>query len=195
MFKLPKSLHNLDRKKFFLVMGITLIRLPLALLFAWTYWVLDNDHPRMWIGLLILILIELSDGLDGFLARKYKVVSEAGAMFDPYSDSLSRLIVYFTYAAHGMALMFVPLVMAIRDVTVAYSRIVLARRNISVKALLSGKIKAIVQATGAFILCLSPLFIPYTGTILYPIVSWIVIVTTAISCVEYLLKAYKSVLS
>ncbi|MGB3975669.1 MAG: CDP-alcohol phosphatidyltransferase family protein [bacterium] len=195
MFKLPKSLQKLDRKKFFLVMGITLIRLPLALFFAWIYWVFDDGISKMWIGLIILILIELSDGLDGFLARKYKVVSEAGAMFDPYSDSLSRLIVYFTFAAHGMTLMFVPLVMAIRDVTVAYSRIILARRNVSVRALLSGKIKAVVQATGAFIFCLSPLITPFTGTILYPIVSWIVIAATAASCIEYLLKAYKSVLS
>ena len=74
MFKLPKSLHNLDRKKFFMVMGITLIRLPLALLFAWTYRVLDNNLLKMWIGLLILILIELSDGLDGFLADRKSVV-------------------------------------------------------------------------------------------------------------------------
>lgn len=195
MFRLPESLRILDRKKLFIVMGITVIRLPLAFLFAWIYRVSDDAGVKMWVSLFILILIELSDGLDGYLARKFRVVSEAGAMIDPYSDSLSRLIVYFTFASHQMTSMLVPLVMAIRDVTVAYCRIVLARRNVSVCALKSGKIKAVVQASGAFVLVLSPLFIPFTGVSLYPVVSWIVITATAASCIEYVIKAYKSVLS
>ncbi len=194
MFKLPESMRKLNRNKLLLVMGITWIRLPLALIFGWLYKDADITIARMWVCTGILALIEFSDGLDGYLARKFKVVSEAGAMFDPYTDSLSRLIVYFTFAMNEMALILVPMVMAIRDVTVAYCRIVLARRRVSVQALRSGKIKAVVQATGAFMLCLSPLLATFTGDILFPIVSWTVIIATAASCLEYIYAAYKAVM-
>jgi CDP-diacylglycerol---glycerol-3-phosphate 3-phosphatidyltransferase len=194
MFRLPQSMHNLNRKKLFLVMAITLVRLPLALVFGWLYRNADISLSRMWVCTAILALIEFSDGLDGYLARKFQVASEAGAMFDPYTDSLSRLIVYFTFAMNEKAILLVPMVMAIRDVTVAYCRIILARNHVSVKALRSGKIKAVVQAVGAFVLCLSPILTAYTGDILFPIVSWTVIIATAASCLEYIRAAYRAVM-
>lgn len=194
MFELPESVKNLNRPRFFSVMAITLARIPLALAFAALYQLTETPSAlRIWLGIILLILIEVSDGLDGFLARRFKVVSEVGAMFDPYTDSFSRLIIYYTYAVSGMALIAVPLVMALRDVTVAYCRIVLTRRGKSVAALISGKIKAVIQGVCAFILCLSPLFVQYTGDIIYPVISWLVITATAASCLEYIAAAYKSV--
>jgi len=193
MFELPESVKKLNLPRFFSVMAVTLVRIPLALAFAGLYLLSEDTVLRVWVGLALLILIEVSDALDGFLARKFKVVSEVGAMFDPYTDSFSRLVIYYTYAVSEMALIAVPLVMALRDVTVAYCRIVLTRRGRSVAALISGKIKAVIQGTCAFILCLSPLFIEYTGPIIYPVISWLVIAATAASCLEYIAVAYKSV--
>ncbi|MBN1295368.1 CDP-alcohol phosphatidyltransferase family protein [bacterium] len=193
MFHLPESVKNLNRTRFFSVMAVTLVRIPLALAFSTLYLTTDRIAYRVWFGLILLVLIEVSDGLDGFLARKFKVVSEVGAMFDPYTDSFSRLVVYYTFAVSDMALMAVPLVMALRDVTVAYCRIVLTRRRQSVAALRSGKIKAVVQGSCAFVLCLSPLFRSFIGPIIYPIVSWLVIIVTTASCLEYMAAAYRSV--
>lgn len=193
MFKLPASVRNLNRTHFLSVMALTVIRIPLALLFAGLYHATDNMHLRVWAGVVLLTFIEVSDGLDGYLARRFKVVSELGAMTDPYTDSFSRLVVYYTFAVSNMTLMAVPMVMALRDVTVAYCRIVLTRKGKSVAALKSGKIKAIIQGTCAFILCLSPLCIQYTGPILYTVVAWLVIIATAVSCLEYLAAAYRSV--
>ncbi|MCD4655675.1 CDP-alcohol phosphatidyltransferase family protein [bacterium] len=193
MLKFPESVKELNRVKFLSVMALTLVRIPLAVIFAALYHFSDNSGVKIWVGLLLLIFIEVSDGLDGFLARKFRVVSEVGAMFDPYTDSLSRLIIFYTYSVSDMTFMAVPMVMAIRDVTVAYCRIVLARSGKSVAALRSGKIKAVVQGVCAFILCLSPYFVKYSGEMIYPAVSWLVILVTAVSCLEYIASAYKSV--
>ncbi|HPQ41512.1 MAG TPA: CDP-alcohol phosphatidyltransferase family protein [bacterium] len=194
MFELPESVKKLNRTRFLSVLAITLVRIPLALGFAALYQLTETPSPlRIWLGLILLVLIEVSDGLDGFLARRFKVVSEVGAMFDPYTDSFSRLVIYYTYAVSGMALLAVPVVMALRDVTVAYCRIVLTRRGRSVAALISGKIKAVIQGVCAFILCLSPLFLHITGDVIYTVISWLVIGATAASCLEYIAAAYKSV--
>ena len=49
-------------------------------------------------------MIELTDALDGAIARARGVTSELGATLDPLTDSMSRLIVYWTLAAAGGAL-------------------------------------------------------------------------------------------
>lgn len=111
--------------------------------------------PMTLVLLVLLTLIEISDGLDGHLARTWDVRSEWGAMLDPYSDSVSRLIVYFGLGQSGLVHPALVLIMALRDVSVSYCRILLTQSGRSVAAMLSGKIKAVVQAVGAFAALLS----------------------------------------
>jgi len=108
--------------------------------------------PAVIASLLLLGLVELTDLFDGHLARRHNAVSDFGKMFDPYCDSVSRLIIYWALAIIGACWAVVPLVMAVRDVTVSYARIVMTRKGIDVSARLSGKVKAIVQGVCAFLL-------------------------------------------
>jgi CDP-diacylglycerol--glycerol-3-phosphate 3-phosphatidyltransferase len=165
---------------------MTLARIPLAVAFSVV--VLGSSQPFS-VGVLlacsaILGIAEITDFLDGFLARRLGVVSETGAMLDPYSDSVSRLIVYWSLAGAGLALSFVPLVMAVRDVSVAYCRITWVRQGKSVSAKWSGKIKAVVQGVAAFALLWLPRITSGVGVKV--IVSWIVIAVTIYSAVDYL---------
>jgi len=180
-----------------LVCVLTLARIPLAIVFAVVYLTLtDPAHrtPRMVIALVILALIELTDFLDGFLARRMKATSEWGAMLDPYADSFSRLVVYWTLAQANAALAAVPLVMALRDVTVAYCRVTLARGQQSVKANWSGKTKAAVQGATAFaiVIVIGLADSPASAARVTAVLSWIVMLTTAASAIEYVRAAILS---
>ena len=184
-----------------LVQTLTAVRVPLAIAFAVILPYAAEDPSWLLLCLALLLLQEVSDVLDGALARRLGVVSRWGQMFDPYADSVSRLIVYWALARAGLTLAAVPLVMAVRDVTVAYSRLVAADHGGSVSARLSGKIKAWVQGLGAMLLTTAPLFhLPASGgtcpwaTVPMPAaVSWIVLLATAASAVEYVLGAHASV--
>jgi CDP-diacylglycerol--glycerol-3-phosphate 3-phosphatidyltransferase len=103
-------------------------------------------------SLVLIGLVEATDLADGYLARRHGLVSEFGRLFDPYCDSVSRLVVYWSLAVVGRCLAVVPLVMAVRDVTVSYARIIMRRRGMDVGARLAGKLKAIVQGVCAFAL-------------------------------------------
>jgi phosphatidylglycerophosphate synthase len=83
----------------------------------------------------------------------------------------------------------VPLVMAVRDVTVAYSRIVLAQNSQTVSAKLSGKVKASVQATGSFLALLGPLYWNTIGYWSFYALSWLLIIVTLLSAIEYVKDA------
>ena len=182
------------KSRFILVQLLTLSRIPMAMIFGLTLNFCDWSYGVLLFCLILLGLIEISDLLDGFSARKLGLVSEHGAMLDPYADSVSRLIVFWsmasaTYNGTHYIIFFVPLVMALRDVTVAYSRIILTKHNRSVAAKRSGKIKAIVQGVGAFIILLGPVYWSFIGSWPRHVLSWIIIIATAASVVEYAASA------
>lgn len=165
-----------DAGRFRAVTAITMSRVPVSIAFVLVVTLADPTRIPVFIGLvLMLTAIEVSDGLDGYLARKWGVGSEWGAMLDPYSDSVARLIVYFGLGQAALVHPALVLVMAFRDVTVAYCRILLTQNGRSVGAMLSGKIKAVVQAVGAYAAVLS-VFLPLVFTKIAPIpVSSVVI--------------------
>lgn len=179
---------------YILVQLLTLSRIPLAIVFGLTLYFSEWSYGVLLFCFMLLGLIEISDLLDGFSARRLDIVSEEGAMLDPYADSVSRLIVFWSFASSSFGsthyiIFLVPLVMALRDITVAYSRIVLTRHNRTVAAKRSGKIKAIVQGVSAFLILLGPVYWKWIGTWTTVVLSWIVIIATAASVFEYAASA------
>lgn len=202
-----------NRARFAIVQAITLVRIPLAVGFAAVLLprrdlLVASGHASFQeflqsgrVGSImaalalcaaILLVIELTDLFDGLAARRLEVVSEWGAMLDPYSDSIARIVVYWALACGGLALVYVPLAMAVRDITVAYCRVVLARRGKSVSARLSGKIKAIVQGIGALLLLSGPLYWPLVGLWPRVVFSWLIVGITLASAVEYFRSALRA---
>lgn len=101
--------------------------------------------PTLGIVLVLAILSELSDVLDGALARKLGQASGLGQALDPLCDSLYRLTVFMAFAAAGWMPLWLVFPFLFRDIIVSYARIMAASRGVSIGARLSGKIKAVVQ--------------------------------------------------
>ncbi len=133
----------------------------------------------------LILAIEISDFADGHLARKHGAVSVWGKMFDPYVDSLSRLTVYWSLAVTGRCLAFVPLLMAMRDVTTAYARILLVRSGRDIGARFTGKLKAVVQGVCALLLMAGPLYCGRWEQHLIYVLSFLVAAVTLASLVDY----------
>jgi len=175
-----------------LIHGVTLSRIPLSISFSIIITNGNDSNVKILFCLLLLILLELTDLFDGIVARKYGLVSELGATLDPYSDSISRLIVFWSLAYQNFVLFLLPLVMALRDVTVAYCRILLTQNKKTVSARKSGKIKAQFQAFGSFLAVLGPFYWNFTGYWTVQALSWIIIIVTAFSAIEYMRDTFKS---
>lgn len=186
---MTNNIAGTKRFRFFVVFLLTISRGPLAVSFAVLFLTVGPGPTRIVLGLVLLAAMELTDLLDGFVARRFGVVTEWGAALDPYMDSFSRLIVYWTLACAGLTLPLVPLVMALRDVTVAYCRIFLARAGHTVAANWSGKIKAVVQGVTAMVIVGEPVYRPLLGSWLTSLGAWVVIVVTLASAAEYVKQA------
>ena len=142
-----------------IVYTLTLSRLVLALLVA--VLCLFHEEPynwALWASLLLIGASEVTDMLDGYLARKWGVVSELGKVLDPHADAIAHLIIYWTLAMMDRAWFLVFLVMASRDVLVGLIRIELLKANQNVSARITGKIKAFFLGGGSIVLMGGPIY-------------------------------------
>jgi CDP-diacylglycerol---glycerol-3-phosphate 3-phosphatidyltransferase len=130
-----------------LPMILTWGRIGLAPVFFLLYQLASGGSPFLLIGVwACFIVMEVSDLLDGHLARKFKLETELGKVLDPFADSLSRLTYFVALAGSGILPLWVLLVFIYRDVAVAYIRVLTSRQKVLMPARLSGKLKAWVYA-------------------------------------------------
>jgi len=150
-----------------------------------------------WVGkacaLLLAGLIELTDVLDGPVARRRGEVSDLGRFLDPFADSISRMSVFLAFVAHEprLAAIWMVAVIFYRDMMVAYVRIWSMWHGVVQAARVSGKIKAIVQGVGILIICIAALAAALDwldGGLAQRLSWWIMLVVTAataVSGIEY----------
>ena len=102
-----------------------------------------------WLALVLvaLVLAEISDGIDGAVARRTGSTSDVGKLLDPLADSIFRFFVFLGFYAAGWIPLWMVTVFFVRDLVVAYLRVFAALEQVVLAARRSGKIKAVVQAT------------------------------------------------
>lgn len=122
--------------------SITILRIFLAPVFL----ILFMNDLYLWV-LAVVILAELSDLIDGHIARRYKLVTNFGKLMDPYADSIYRFTVFLCFFAKGIAELWMVAIIFYRDVLVAIVRNFGVLSNVVIAARKSGKIKAIAQST------------------------------------------------
>lgn len=158
--------HPIGGPTFFNVANcLTFIRIFISPVFLLVY----LQHEELGISkfvlpyvlLFLLGVSELSDALDGFLARKFNQVTDLGKILDPMADSIARLSVFLTFTQPPVN---VPLVCVFiflyRDSVTSTLRTICALRGFALAARPSGKIKAIIQGVCAFGITL--LLIPHS---------------------------------
>lgn len=78
---------------------LTLLRLFMIPLYFVVFYS-GNPHSTMQ-AMYIFILASATDVLDGYLARKYNVVSKFGTVADPFADKMMQVSVLFTLSHVG----------------------------------------------------------------------------------------------
>ncbi|MCI0382026.1 MAG: CDP-diacylglycerol--glycerol-3-phosphate 3-phosphatidyltransferase [Chlamydiae bacterium] len=143
---------------------LTLGRILLGPIFLFIY--LYHNQMGIALQLLPFILIgtmaiaELSDVFDGLIARRRNQVTELGKILDPMADSIFRLSVFLTLTQGFVQLpLWLVLFFFYRDSIISTLRTICALRGVSLAARLSGKVKAVVQASATFLIL--TLMIPY----------------------------------
>jgi len=83
---------------------------------VWLYY--QPPGPWEFANFFLVILIFVTDGLDGYVARKRNEASLFGALFDIAGDRIVELTLWIVTADNGLVPIWVPLVFIIRGVIV-----------------------------------------------------------------------------
>ena len=122
---------------------LTLLRLALSPVFIAVF--IIGGWGCYLAALLVAGLIELTDLLDGYIARSRKQTSDFGKLADPMADTVSRFSIFLCFLWGGFAELWVVALIFYRELIVAYIRVAAARAGTVLAARLSGKIKAMTQ--------------------------------------------------
>lgn len=154
------------------------------------------------IAFVLFVIASISDYFDGYLARKYRLVSNFGKFMDPIADKMlvnSLLIVLLVKSAHSPSQMTLPLlaviIMIARDLVVDGLRLVASERKIVLAANIFGKLKTVAQMIAISVVLLNdwPFSLiygtsfPYVATILI----WVAAFFSLLSGVIYLAQNYQ----
>ena len=142
---------------------LTLIRIfisPIFLFVYLEYTLLGIPYTFLpYVLLFLLFSLEISDALDGYLARKWDQVTDLGKVLDPMADSISQISIFLTFSQPPISLpLFIVFIFIYRDSIISTLRTVCALRGTALAARSSGKCKSIVQGIAAVIItaCLIP---------------------------------------
>ncbi|NOZ31736.1 MAG: hypothetical protein GXP01_01390 [Alphaproteobacteria bacterium] len=103
------------------------------------------DGRWLAVALVVMIIAELTDMCDGYLARSLNQTTLLGKILDPFADSFYRMCVFVALFAAGYMHLAILSVFVWRDLGVAFVRVFAQENGLTLAARWSGKLKAVIQ--------------------------------------------------
>lgn len=121
---------------------LTMLRVLLIPAFMITF--LSGGVPG-WIPLVIFVAAGITDALDGYIARKYDLVTDFGKLMDPLADKLLCAAALICFTAVGAMHPAVTVVVIARELFITGMRSVAASEGKVLAADIWGKLKTVSQ--------------------------------------------------
>ncbi|HPF83223.1 MAG TPA: CDP-diacylglycerol--glycerol-3-phosphate 3-phosphatidyltransferase [Bacilli bacterium] len=96
----------------------------------------------------LFIIASLTDFLDGYVARKYNMVTDFGKMVDAIADKMLVNSVIIILASTGAINVIIPVVIVVRDIVVDTIKMIAGSKGKVIAAIKSGKIKTACLMVG-----------------------------------------------
>ncbi|NLW21129.1 MAG: phosphatidylglycerophosphate synthase [Clostridiales bacterium] len=127
--------------------ALTMLRLLLIPVFIWLM-----AADRMMSALVVFVFASLTDILDGWIARKWNLVTDFGKLFDPLADKLMVLSVMAMHAIKGIAPLAAILILFVKEALMLVGGLLLLKKQIVVYSQALGKMAQFVTVI-ALVLC------------------------------------------
>ncbi len=194
---------------------ITLVRIFLipvfvvAILAPWPEWILEPGVPiqesefveyvvKPWVAALAYAVLAVTDGLDGYIARKRGEITTFGQFIDPIADKVLVAAALLALIELGDLPSWVVLIIIAREFVISGLRMVAASEGIVVAARMSGKVKTVLTMVAIlmFIVKRSTVFTEFDRGFyaMFYLLSWCVmiaaLVMTVVSMFQYISQVF-----
>ncbi len=163
-------------------------KLTLARMALIPFFIIFLLMQHYYIAASIFIAASLTDFLDGYIARKYHLVTSFGKLMDPLADKLLVMSALVCLVELGDVPSWMVIIIISREFIISILRAVAASEGIVIAASKWGKYKTISQMAAI----ISILFRNYPfeswGVPFSLIALWVAVILTIISGVDYIVK-------
>ena len=194
---------------------ITIIRVLLIPVFVvmliapWPEWLFMLDPMenvdyitaavKPWVAAVVYAALALTDGVDGYIARKRNEVTTLGKFMDPLADKILVAAALLTLIELGDLPSWIVLIIISREFIVSGLRMICAAEGVIVAARWSGKVKTALTlvAIVMFIIKRSSILMNVSTTfyLAFYILSWLImiaaLVMTVVSMIQYFLDTFR----
>ena len=173
---------------------LTLLRVLIIPVFVSVY----LAHNYFW-AFGLFAFASFTDLIDGIIARRYKLVTDFGALMDPLADKLLVMAAMVCFLGSGLVHAAVVIVLLSREFLVTSIRLVAAGKGKVIAADKWGKLKTVLQMTWIMVALLllwldtiESLSAFFAGFwIVFHILTWLVVAATVLSGLNYVVRNWK----
>jgi len=130
---------------------ITVIRLIVAFLFVPVYFYEVSAGMLHYASLFLYVFASITDVIDGYIARKYQLITEFGKIFDPIADKLLQFLVAVCIAFYDEVYIFLAIFIFVKETCMAIGTYKLYKDKVIISANLFGKVASVLYFLMFFI--------------------------------------------
>jgi cardiolipin synthase len=174
-----KKEKQADPQKFWTIPNIlSLLRICLIPLFVWLY-VSRKDYL---LAAIVIAISGITDVLDGFIARKYNMITNVGKILDPTADKLNQLAVVFCLSTQFVSMRVLLGVQIIKELIILLLAYLYARKKIVNSADWHGKLSTVIL----FIVTVVHIIFPFLANTVSWTITMIALGFSVLSLVLYI---------
>ncbi len=162
---------------------------------------LQSNLTTLIFALLLFIIASVTDFLDGYIARKHKIISDLGKILDPIADKLLIIGIFLVFLEKGLVNSWLVTIIMIREFLITGLRMFALRQNKVLEAQYFGKHKTVTQIISILLIYILLIiqqasiglelgwtwFDEFQGVVIFITMIWVAIITL-ISGLMYLWK-------
>ena len=169
---------------------LTVVRMVLVPFFVASLLLSGSNETLKWVALVLFVVASLTDFLDGYIARKYNLITNFGKFMDPLADKILTISGMICLIELGRIPSWIVVIIVAREFIISGFRLIAAENGVVIAANYWGKFKTTFQMIMIILMIVN---IPQLQ-ILTNLTMWIALALTIISLVTYI-SANKQVLA
>ena len=133
----------------------------------------------------LFIIASITDFLDGYIARKYNMITDFGKFIDAIADKILVNSVLIILSSQGFIHPIIPVVLIVRDSIVNSIKMMAAKKGKVVAAINSGKIKTTFLMVGIILTLFYNLPFELVGISVSKVLLFIATILSVVSGIQY----------
>lgn len=170
------------------------------------FYLVNFNFPKFYVGELIVdskyfiagglfIVASVTDFIDGYIARKYDLITNMGKMLDAIADKILVNSTLIILATNGFINPIIPVVIVLRDTFVDAIKMEAASKGKVVAAIKTGKLKTACLMTGIVLMLFYNLPFELIGIRMADFLLYFATILSIISMIEYFTMNKKYIFS